>query len=311
MSRFSLLLTGVALLGIVSGTAWAQETPATPIEAKPDFEKAQKHYQNAEQAMQSGDFKRAAAEYQHSYDASKDTTLFFKLGVAHQKAGDCPTGLTFFRRYLAEGNPDAQFKTMTNEHIAACENPTVDGLPKTDAPALTTRPDDANTAGSPTSPGDLSGATSIPPSPAVDESPPDSLGLERPPTFIDQKTSWQRNAAWLSVGLTVSFITAGAVLGLSASSREEDISNLINYRYPNGEPAQYTGNTSARYDELVDEGEKLALWSRITFGIAGVTAATAVTLFLLDPGPRGTDERTVFVPTVSPSSVGAAAHWRF
>jgi hypothetical protein len=123
-------------------------------------------------------------------------------------------------------------------------------------------------------------------------------------------------AAWVSVGLAATFVTAGAVLGLSASSREEDLRNLIEFRYPNGEPAIYAGTSRERYDDYIDEGERLARYSKVALVAAGLAAASAAAFFVLDARAgqdpdAGADTRAGIRPVATPDSLGMAASWRF
>jgi hypothetical protein len=117
----------------------------------------------------------------------------------------------------------------------------------------------------------------------------------------------------------VAAATTGAVLGLSASSREEDINTLIDFRDPvNGMPREYEGEVQRQYDNFHDEGEDLERYSAIAFGVAGVGAVAAVVFFIIDPGPGagsgGGDDlsyRPRVTPVVGDDTVGVSAGWRF
>jgi hypothetical protein len=291
---------------LASRAAWAQ----------PDYKKAAEHYNDAEKAMESSQFELAAREYGIAYEITKDPVLFYKIASANDKAGDCAAALIYYKRYLKEASPDESFKKLTDERIAHCAAATGDtgtggtgdtgtgaidgGGGGTIAPALGDDDDDDG-AGS-TDPGTDPGAGGT------------DFG-EGGPSFIDDQPSWKKSAAWISVGATVALATAGAVLGLSASSREEDVQNLIDFRNSEGRPATFEGNTRDRYEQLADEGESFNTYSTIAFGAAGVAAACAVTFFILDltsdkPSSEA-GERTTIAPVVSDDGAGVTAAWTF
>lgn len=273
--------------------------------------------------MKSGDHALAASEYGIAYEHTRDASLLLKIATAHDKAGNCEAARTFYGRYVHEGNPDGELKALAEERMQACEaalqaqgagteasTHTTGAMSRTTDPASGSSAQPERRATAPT--GESAGAEA-----ATDpEAIPGfiSQDQDRPPSFADEPVSWQRNAAWLSVGVTVSLATAGAVLALSASSREEDIQNLIDFRYPDGQPAAYEGNTRARYEELIDEGKSLATYSKIAFGAAGVAAATAAAFFVLDA--RATAESRTsasarLAPMATPRGLGMTAAWSF
>src|SRR6476660_2713923 len=101
----------VAILGIcVASSAWAQPTDDKKKQAK-------EHYKNAETAMAASAYEYAASEYGMAYELMKDPILFFKIGEADQKAGKCAAAITYYKRYLKEGNPNADFKKKTDDRI--------------------------------------------------------------------------------------------------------------------------------------------------------------------------------------------------
>src|SRR5690349_4042825 len=103
----------LALLMIGSPVARAQD--------KPDFKAAAEHYKKAEAAMGSGDFKTAATEYQVAYDITKDPVLYFKIGQAQDKGGDCGAAIGFYQKYIDEAKPQEEFKARTDALIATCK----------------------------------------------------------------------------------------------------------------------------------------------------------------------------------------------
>jgi hypothetical protein len=104
------------------------DAPPPPSDA-PDYEAARRAYRTAEAAMASGDYAAAARDFGIAYRQSRDPVLFFKIATAFQKAGDCHTAVVYYRRYLAEGKPDASFQARTQAEIAVCGAATATAAP--------------------------------------------------------------------------------------------------------------------------------------------------------------------------------------
>ena len=308
---------------------------ARPAAAQPDYEAAKKHYQAAEKASAEGRHAQAAREYGIAYDITKDPVLFFKIGNSYDRAGDCTAAKVYYLRYLKEGKPAPEYRQRTEALIAACKNrapgtaappvsgaspasgtpppatPPASGTPPPATPPASGTPPSATPPG--TTPGTPSPGTPAPRAatslPRPTEEPiapgpqPDGASLTAAPPYVDQEPpSWQRTAAWTSVGMTFALGTTAAVLALSAGSREEDIQNLIEFRDPEGRPATYTGATADRYRDLVDEGDRLEKLSVMALAATGAAAAASAVFFVLD-GMRAEDEEagaTGLAPSVSP-----------
>ena len=133
-----------------------------------------------------------------------------------------------------------------------------------------------------------------------------------PPSLEDEEPSWQRTAAWSSVGISIALLTTGAVLGLSAASREEDVDNLIEFRDADGQPAIYTGATRERYNDLIAEGDRLESLAVIAFAASGVAVASAVLFFVLDARAGDDDQAAAALrPSAGPDGVGLSWGGRF
>ncbi len=96
------------------------------------------------------------------------------------------------------------------------------------------------------------------------------------------------------------------MLALSAGSREEDIQNLLDFRDQEGRPATYTGATSDRYRDLVDEGDRLERLSVVALAATGAAAAASALFFVLDGMSAGGDGSAAagLAPSVSPQGAG-------
>lgn len=246
---------------LVAGAAHAQ--PADPKDL----------YDAATKAMEEARYPDAIRDFTAAYELTQDPVLFFKLGTAHEKAGDCATALTYYKRYLAEAKPEQQFIDLTNERIKACEQP-----PPTPEPAPP--PDPA-------------------PAPAPEVTPPTPL----PPAPVDVTPSRSKDIAWLFVGGALTFATAGAVLAYSTSSAESDIKDL--YVSTGNMPPDFDANTKRRYDDLVAEGERYELLSIISFGLAAGCAAGATLFFW----KASNEDKPAVTPVITPT--GASVRFAF
>lgn len=293
--RSTALALAIGLALAAPGRARAQGSPA------PDYAAAKRHYDTAERASAAGDHAVAAREYLTAYDITKDPILFFKIGQAYDKAGDCRSAITYYQRYIGEANPTADYKQRTEELVTACRSRTASSPPASSPPADATTTASRANAGitapapppveptpAPPAPVEPAPAPPVeqPPAPPVEQPAPTEQAADRelvgPPTFLDPETSWQRTAAWSSVGLALALGTTAAVLGLSAVSREEDINNLITFRDLDGQPAVFTGTTADRYRDLVDEGKRLETLAIAALAATGAATAAAVVFFVLD-----------------------------
>ena len=288
-----LLLT----LGSPKQAAWADE-------GKPDYQAAKNHYLAAENAAKAKNWAVAAKEYGVAYEITRDPVLFFKLGNAYQLSGDCTRAVEYLERYIAEAKPSEEYKADARSRISSCNaaaatsegNKAPKSKPETKPPVGDQVPG-LEEAGQEKSASDIVGADS------------EQVGQ---PTFIDDAPTWQETAAWTSVGVSVALLSASAILGLSANSREEDIDNLFRYRDMNGNPAAYDATVQKRYEDLVKEGEDLNTLSMVALGLAGVSTASAIAFFVLDSvASRETDGLSTITPTLTNESVGVTAGWAF
>jgi len=271
-------------LAALAATAAAQN--------QPDFQSAAAHYKAAETAMTTGDFNAAALEYGIAFDITKDPILFFKIGQANERAGKCPVALTYYNRYLREGNPSDDYQRLTTERIAVCSAP-ADAVPVEATPAGGTavgepRPDDGAglESGSGTGLGDAG------------------------PSFTDTPSTWKRKTAWVATGLTVGLVAAGVVMAMSAEGSEDDLRSLIDFRNA-GRPVRFD-EVAAQYTSLESDGKRFDKLATIAFAGAGVTAVVAVTMFILDRGGSERPAQTARItPTVGRHGGGVAVGWEF
>jgi hypothetical protein len=309
-------------LGVATGLALALAAPSSSHAQPSDVEVAKQHYKAALDAEKAGNWAGAALEYGIAYDIMKDPILFFKIGVANEKAGKCNLALTYFSRYLKEGNPSDEYKRMTEEKIAGCKATLgiSDGGGGAAGGGATggggaVEPDFGDgtsgtggggggaTGGGDTGGGALGGGG--------------DLGGGGPAFTDDGGASWKRSAAWISTGATIGLVAVGTVLYMSAEGSEEDIEALIDFRDQAGRPLPFD-EVQDQYNDLIDEGERFDKLSMYAFIGAGVGAAAAVTFFVLDAQAGGSEKPVGFVakkprvaPRLGPESAGVVLGWSF
>jgi hypothetical protein len=252
---------------------------AQPTQA-PDLARAQDLYTTANQAMTESRFDDAARDFGAAYDITHDPILFFKIGVANEKAGHCDTAQIYFSRYLKEAKPDPKYQQLAQDHVRACGGDARNLV----APAGEPEADLGSAAGSGSaSEGSAAGSGSAAPVAA----PPSDTGSAAvapaplPPAPPPAPSHAAGNdAAWLMVGGGLAFVTIGAVLAYSASSSEQDLKDL--YVGLDGTPPTYDATVAKRYQSLVDEGNRYEHLSWAAFGVAGGFAVAATILFLHD-----------------------------
>ncbi|MEO8844893.1 MAG: hypothetical protein ABI591_16630 [Kofleriaceae bacterium] len=334
MSRVSLrgLAIGPALYVWAGLATLAVRSEAQP--APPDFARAKQLYDAASSELDKGAYTDAVRDFGAAYEITKDPVVFYKIGVANEKAGKCDVALVYYARYVREAKPAQHFIDVTKERVAACggdwrslEAKPVDkpadktdslagmetgsasmpvkvpssktGLETLSATGPTTNPTNptGNDAGSANS-GSGSGSGS------ADTTADAGIGSAAPITAHRHG----RDAPWLMVGGALAFVTAGAVLAYSASSSEQDIRDL--YVGLNNQSPVFDPSTQQRYQELLDEGHRYQYLAWGSFAIATGFAAAATILFVRDHDEE--DQQRVFVtPTASPTGAGVSATIRF
>src|SRR5262245_26114878 len=108
-----------ALAGVIVGTV-AGLCAVGAGQPAPDFDRASELYKSAEAAMAEQRYADAIRDYAAAYDITKDPVLFYKLGAASERAGNCSAALTYYAGYLKDAKPTDRFKVLTEAHIRAC-----------------------------------------------------------------------------------------------------------------------------------------------------------------------------------------------
>jgi hypothetical protein len=287
-------LVAACTAGFVSATA-------IPLRADPvDVGRAKQLYDEANDAMAAGKFDDAAAYFEAAYKITGDPVLFFKIGGADEKAGKCDAAVGFYKRYIAEANPEPQFVQLTNERIAACAQGSATATETGSGSATASASASASGSGS----GSGSDAGSGSDSDAGSGSGSDA-GSGGADAVITAGTIRHDDIPWLFVGGALAFVTLGAVLAYSASSTESDVRDL--YQGVDNQPVVYNATTQQRYQSLVSEGRRYEYLSWTSFGIGAALGVAAGVLFYQDYNER----RLMITPMAGPQGAGAMATLRF
>jgi hypothetical protein len=149
-----------------------------------------------------------------------------------------------------------------------------------------------------------------PPSPAVVATKP----AEAPPVpdFIDSgKPSKMRITAWIGVAVTVAVLTAGAIFGLAAQSRADEITRRETFIDQNGQPSVFDAQAQADYKNLKDEGNLYNGLAIGFFSVAGAAAIATTVLFIVDWRRPKAHRDLAIQPLVGKDSAGVGLKWSF
>ena len=273
-----------------------------------DYAAAGQHFDAAQEAFAAGKFELAAREYQAAFDITKESTLLQSIGESWQRAGNQVKALASYKAYL-QASPQAPDRVAIEERIKAIEaaqaeaakpaQPTqVPGQPSAVAgqpPVVAGQP-----SAVPGQPPVVDGQPPVVPAqPAAVETAPPITPPEPPPSKL-------RVAGWISVASAVALVTGGAVIGLGAQSRADEIRRRTTL-VTGDQPLVYTDSEREAYTTLQSEGKSYNTAAIALFAVGGVAAATAITLFIVDfvRKPKAEPHKQVLMlPTLGPGTVG-------
>lgn len=104
MMRWTPSIRSLALLVIGSLATSVGAQPASAPKKQPtqqELDRARAHFKAAEAAKARRDYKTAATEYLAAYELFEDPEFFFDIGEVYRLAGDEPSALTYYQKYLA------------------------------------------------------------------------------------------------------------------------------------------------------------------------------------------------------------------
>lgn len=249
-----------------------------------DFAAAGQRFATAQEAFARGDYARAAREFQAAYDITQDPSLLVNIGESWQRAGDNAKALAGYRGYL-KAQPDASDRAEVERRVKAMESAGV-----TEGPAAPVAPPVGTAPSADT--GLVGGAP--------------ATGLVTAAGGSDRPASTLRTVAWGGVALTVAVLTAGAVLGLGAQNRSDELVRRTMV-FVGGKPPIYTQSEREAYESLNSEGRAYNTAAITCYALAGASAVVSTALFITDYR-RGKAPRQPAV-AVSPSSLTLT--WQF
>jgi tetratricopeptide (TPR) repeat protein len=222
-----------------------------------------------------GDPGRAAKEFEEAYRLSNDATYLRKGGDCYDLSNQNAEAVRWYRRYL-DAATNATDRSEVERRIAELE------------------PKEAAGQG-------------VVPSAAVTPPPP-------PPKSTAEKPSKLRLAAWGMLAATIAFGTGGAVMGLAAESRSDEVERrLRSIESTTQRPPVFTPTLRDQLVTLEREGRSyqsaaIALWS-----LAGASAITTIVLFVTDhrmrQHPQG--KHVLIAPSLGTRHAGVTAVWEF
>ncbi len=205
----------------------------------------------------------------------------------------------------------------------------VGNTPGTDKPAATadkpsaTADKPAAPADKPAAPADKPAATTDKPVATADK-PAAQPGATAEPavptdkpviTPPEEKPRRLKTAAWVSIASAVALATGGAIVGLGAQNRADELRRRTT-QVVSGQPPVYDDNQREAYTALQSEGRAYNAASIALLSVAGVAAVTGGVLLVVDHIRKPKEQasaagRWSLAPILLPSQAGVAASGSF
>ena len=113
----------------------------------------------------------------------------------------------------------------------------------------------------------------------TDEAKPEAAPVITPPA--GEKPTAVRTAAWVGTAAAVALGTAGAIVGLGAQNRADELRRRTTLLVGSA-PPQYDDNQAEAYNTLMSEGQSYNTVSIALLSAAGVATVASVVLFIVD-----------------------------
>jgi tetratricopeptide (TPR) repeat protein len=290
----------VASVTVAAGPARAQ-----------DFAAAGAHAAAGQDAFSAGRFELAAKEFQAAFDITKDPSLLISIGESWQRAGDGPKALAAYRSYVAV-QPQATDRAEIDSRIKAIEaalGPAAPASPATSATSATsaTGAGGAEQKPAPSAPA-ATGQAQTPAAPAATAPTPAPAAKKADAPLItppEGPSSALKTAGWVTVASAVALATGGAIVGLGAQNRADELRRRTTILV-GGQPPLYDDNQREAYTSLMTEGQAYNDASIALLSLAGAAAVIGGSLLIADYARR---PRAVAPPAPGPSAppAGGAA----
>ena len=131
----------------------------------------------------------------------------------------------------------------------------------------------------------------------------------------EEKPRRLKTAAWVSIASAVALATGGAIVGLGAQNRADELRRRTT-QVVSGQPPIYDDNQREAYTALQSEGRAYNAASIALLSVAGVAAVTGGVLLVVDLVRKPKEQasaagRWSLVPILLPSQAGVAASGNF
>ncbi|HEY1586782.1 MAG TPA: hypothetical protein VGH63_13900 [Polyangia bacterium] len=124
----------------------------------------------------------------------------------------------------------------------------------------------------------------VPPPPAATAPEPAAVPQATPPPGLIEEgpSSKLRVAAWIGVAATLAVLTAGAIFGLSAESRADEINRRLTFVDTTNQPHKFDQSTQSDLQSLTSDGHTYNGLAIAFYTIAAASAVATVTMFVVD-----------------------------
>ena len=294
-----------------------------------DFEAAAKHFGAAQEAFGKRFYQTAAVEFQAAFEITKDPILLYNIGEAWQKAGEGRKAVSSYRAYL-KAQPAAQDRADVTKRLKLIEAKKYkiasESAPGDKEAAIAAVEPPLRVEAPPPAPIEPAPA----PAPMASQPPPLNSALPPSPEPEPLKTAEpaktgildelpatkMRIVAWVGVAVTVAVLTAGAIFGLAAQSRSDEISRRFSFVDSTGQPMAFDMTAQSDYQNLKSEGQLYNGMAIGFFAAAGALAIVTTVLFIVDYKHKKAERKSAMrnIPRIGPTfgkNAGGLASWSF
>jgi tetratricopeptide (TPR) repeat protein len=265
----------LASLAVGGGTpdAWAADTKAS---APPGPSNVAQLNEEGAALYAARDYRRAIEKFIQAYAIDTDPNLLFNIARCYEELGEVEAAIEKYETFLKTPGADTRGRQRARESLAALRE-TRDG----DAAATAPTPRTA--------------------SPAEVEATPDANGAEA--------AEEGRVLSWLTLGGAGLFVVVGTTFYLLGASDHSKVTDARGY----GDPNAVADITRREADDWVSSGDTKKLVGGVSFGLAGVLAATYVVLLVNadDDSPAEPQPSLGFSLVPSPGGTSVLARGSF
>jgi len=236
---------------------------ASVAHAQDDVSAAKSHSQKGTRLYQVGDYRQALEEFKAAHLAKPDPAFLYNIAQCHRQLGEYEAAVTLYKRFLA-ASPNAANRAEVERRVADLEADLA-ARRRTAAPPAGPAP-----LGAPDGKAGL-GAAAPATASLVPESSASARSESAEPVASAPAESSLRTLRWVGAGLTLALVGGAIAMGLSASSRFDDLKNTCG--------ATTSGCSSGQIDGV----KSRALVTNILWGAAGVAALGTGIVFYLTP----------------------------